>query len=157
MPEVGNKRSFASRDALTGASIALVGLVALVLALDFDADSRMFPAVAAGLLAAVGIVATVLAIVKPSEAPLGTDAHLGYAALAVVAIALWALAFGWGAGFLVPTFLLQVVLLRLAGVERPLYLLGVAAVVTGLAALAFIVLLDVPLPPSRLPGFLGEW
>lgn len=157
MPEVGNKRSFASRDALTGASIAAVGLVALLLALDFDADSRMFPAVAAGLLAVVGILAAVLAVVKPREAPVSSDAHLGYAVLAVIAIALWALAFGWGAGFLIPTFLLQVVLLKLAGVKRPLYLLGVAAIVTGLAALAFIGLLDVPMPPSRLPGFLGEW
>jgi hypothetical protein len=157
LPEVGKKRSFASRDALTGASIALVGLVALVLALDFDSDSRMFPAVAAGLLAVVGILAAVLAIVKPREAPVSADADLSYAALAVAAIALWALAFGWGAGFLIPTFLLQVVLLKLAGVQRPLYLLGVAAIVTGLAALAFVVLLDVPLPLSRMPGFLGDW
>ena len=157
MPEVGKKHSFASRDALTGASIAVVGIVALVLALDFDSDSRMFPAVAAGLLAVVGILAAVLAIVNPREATVSTDAHLRYAALAVFAIALWALAFGWGAGFLIPTFVLQIVLLRLAGVGRPLYLLGVAAIVTVLAALAFIVLLDVPLPPSRLPGFLGDW
>lgn len=157
MPAVDKKRSFASRDALTGASIALVGLVALALALDFDADSRLFPAAAAGLLAVVGLLAAVLAIVRPREAPVARDAHLGYAAFAVVAIALWALAFGRGAGFLIPTFVLQVVLLKLAGVRRPLYLIGVAAIVTGLAALAFIVLLDVPLPPTRLPGFPGDW
>ena len=157
MPEVGKKRSFVSPDALTGVSIAAVGLVGSILALDFDADSRMFPAVAAGLLAVVGVLAAVFATIKPRERLVSTDAHLGYPALAVVAIALWALAFGWGAGFLIPTFVLQVVLLKLAGVQRPLYLLGVAAVVTGLAALAFIVLLDVPLPPSRLPGFLGDW
>ena len=157
MPEVGKKRSLASRDALAGASIAVVGLTALVLALDFDPESRLFPAVTAGLLALIGIVAGVLAVARPREQALSTDDHLGYPALAAVAIALWALAFGGGAGFLIPTFLLQLVLLRLGGVRRLPYLLGVAAIVTGLAWLTFIVLLDVPLPPSRLPGFLGEW
>ena len=155
MPEVGNKRSFASRDALTGASIAAVGLVALLRALDFDADSRMFPAVAAGLLAVVGILAAVLAIVKPREAHVSSDAHLGYAVLAVTALALWALAFGWGAGCLIPTVLLRVVLLKLAAGQPPLAPLRLAALDPGLAALPVLGLLADPMPPSRLPGCLG--
>lgn len=157
MPEVEKQRSRPRGDVLAGATLAAVGLIALVVSLDFDAESRVFPAVTAGLLALVGLAMAVLAVVRPGGRVAEARRHLGYAALAVVAIGLWALAFGSGTGFVLPTFALQLALLRLTGVRRPAYLLGVAALVTGLAWLAFIVLLDVPMPPPLVPGVLGEW
>lgn len=156
MPEAEKKRPIARGDLLTGGVIALAGLLALLLALDFDAASRMFPAVTAASLLFAGLGTVAMAIARPGR--FRTDIHgVGSAALACLAIAVWAAAFAGGAGFVIPTFLLQIVLLRLTGVRRRGYLLAVAAFVTGLAYLGFIVLLDVPLPPSRLPGIFAEF
>lgn len=156
MPEAEKKRPIARGDLLTGGVIALAGLLALLLALDFDVASRAFPAVISALLALAGFAVVGMAVAKPRE--MATDLHgIGSAGLACLAIAVWATAFAGGAGFIVPTFLLQIALLLLTGVRRRGYLLAVAAFVTGLAYLGFIVLLDVPLPPSRLPGIFAEF
>ena len=142
---------------MTGGVIALAGLLALLLALDFDVASRAFPAVISALLALAGFAVVGMAVAKPRE--MATDLHgIGSAGLACLAAGEEhrAQAAG-GAGFIVPTFLLQIALLLLTGVRRRGYLLAVAAFVTGLAYLGFIVLLDVPLPPSRLPGIFAEF
>jgi cytochrome bd-type quinol oxidase subunit 2 len=157
LQEVVKQRALYRGEVMAGAMLAGVGLVALWLALDFDAESRMFPAVTAGLLTIVGVATAALAIIRPRAEAKETRRHLGYAALASAAIGLWALAFGGGAGFVMPTLLLQLALLRLTGVRRPAYMLAVAALVTGLAWLAFIVLLQVPMPPPLVPGIVGEW
>jgi hypothetical protein len=69
-------------------------------------------------------------------------------------IAAWAAAFSGGAGFVLPTFLMQVGLLWMAGLRRPAYIAGIAVLVTTLAYLLFVVLLDIPLPQSLLPSVL---
>ena len=153
MPEPGNKRPIVRNDVVTGGVLAAVGLLATFQALGFDAESRLFPAITSGLLAAVGIAIVILAIYRPDKTV--RVAHgAGTTPMACVVIACWAIALGGGAGFLLPTFFMQAFLLRLAGIRRLPVLVGVAALVALLAYLMFVVLLDIPMPASRLPAML---
>lgn len=151
MSDSSTRRHSASVDIVTGVVLTLAGLTASYAALDFDAESRLFPALAAGLLALTGVAILVLGVVHPGD-PRRVAHSLGLAALAVTAIGGWAGLFAAGLGFVLPTFLLQFALLWLAGERRVLFSLAVAAIVTGLAYLAFAVVLDVPMPPSVWPA-----
>ncbi len=147
------RRNVARVDIVTGIVLAIAGSAALLAALDFDAESRMFPALASALLALAGVAIVGLGVLRPGVSK--RVAHsVGLATLACLAIGGWAGAFAAGLGFVGPTFVLQLLLLLLAGERRILPLLAVATVVTGLAWLAFVVVLDVPMPPSVLPPFL---
>lgn len=153
MPEPEKKRSVSRNDVITGGILVAVSLLATIQALDFDSTSRMFPAVTSGLLAIVGFAILILAVTRPVKT--ARVAHgAGTAALACVVIAFWAIAFSSGAGFIFPTFIMQLFLLRLTGLRRMPALIGIAALVTTVAYLMFVNLLDVPLPPSRLPAML---
>ncbi|MEM9209132.1 MAG: tripartite tricarboxylate transporter TctB family protein [Pseudomonadota bacterium] len=153
MSASGSRRHLSRVDIVAGAALAIVGSAALVAALGFDAESRLFPALASGCLALAGLATLGLGVSRPGES--GTVVgRLGVAALAVFSIGVWAGLFGAGLGFVLPTFLLQIALLSLAGVRRLPFLLAVAAAVTGLAYVAFVVVLDVPLPASILPAAL---
>ncbi len=148
-----NGRSVNADDIVTGIVLAVAGSAALIGALGFDPESRMFPALAAALLAAAGIATIGLGVLRPGEHR--RIAHsMGLVAMACMAIAAWAGAFSAGLGFTGPTFLLQISLLLLAGERRPLPLLAVATVVTALAWLVFVFVLDIPLPTSVLPSYL---
>ena len=153
MSQQTNQRPVARSELFTGSVIAAVGFLAVYQALGFDAASRMFPAVASGLLALVGAAISVLAIVRPDDT-VKVVRGCRVVVLACVVIAFWAIALNGGAGFVIPTFTMQVFLLRLTGLHRWSMLIGVAALVTTLAYLLFVVLLEVPLPPSRLPPML---
>ena len=156
MPEPEKKRAVSRNDVITGWILVAVGLLAVIQALDFDSASRMFPAATSGLLAIVGLAIAILAVIRPGKT--ARVAHgAAAAALACVVIAFWAIALSWGAGFVIPTFIMQVFLLRLTGLRRMPALIGIAALVTTFAYLMFVVLLDVPLPSSRLPAMLQEF
>ena len=151
MTEQNKKRLVSGRDFLTGSIMLIVGLLACFEARSFDEASRLFPAVTAALLAAAGFFVALLAIVRPvvrEPQPHSIDTPL----LAALTIAVWAAAVNHGAGFIAPTFLMQLALFRIAGIRDGKILVSVAALVAGLAYLLFVVLLNVPLPPSLWPS-----
>lgn len=113
----------------------------------------MFPLVIAILLAVTGTAIAIHAVLKPhyDEA---SQRKFGSVIIAALIVAVWAVAFSSGAGFVLPTFAMQAALIWLTGLRRPIHVFGIAALITALAYLLFVSLLDVPLPPSLLPGAL---
>lgn len=154
MPKPTSNAQVSLVSVMTGALLGMVGLAAVWLAQNFDDESRSFPLVVASLLAISGLAILVQSLIVKVRLPNSLSGTTSVAT-ALVAIAAWAGAFGAGAGFLLPTFFLQCVLLRLAGMRRAVVILGTAALITVLARLLFINLLDVPMPVSSLPFLLG--
>jgi len=146
-------RSIQKRDTIAGVLLFLIGLLASLQALEFDAASRMFPLSVAGLLAASGLGIAVGSLCRPAH-PEGPAQTMTGVILAALIIAAWALALSHGGGFLIPTFVMQVLLLRVSGIRRPAYRVGIAVLVATFAYLLFVVLLKIPLPPSRLSAVL---
>lgn len=153
MSNLNNKSKIDGRDVSAGALLLLTGVVAAYVALDFDTESRMFPLVIAILLAVTGTAIAIHAVLKPhyDEA---SQRKFGSVIIAALIVAVWAVAFSSGAGFVLPTFAMQAALIWLTGLRRPIHVFGIAALITALAYLLFVSLLDVPLPPSLLPGAL---
>lgn len=153
MSNPGNNKRIDRRDVSAGAVLLVAGGLAAYIAVDFDDESRMFPLVVALLLAITGAAIAIHAILKPisSAAP---QHKIGSVILAALIVTAWAIAFSAGAGFILPTFAMQAALIWLSGIRQPLYVAGIAALITVLAYLLFVSLLDVPLPPSFLPGAL---
>lgn len=144
------------RGITAGLLLAISAGVAAFHALSFDADSRMFPLTVATLLAMTGAGIILKAAFSQSVGFVVT-ASIRPAVVAAAIIAVWAAAFSAGAGFVLPTFLMQAALLYLAGLRRPTYIAGTALLVTVIAYLLFVALLDIPLPPSRLPPVFQDF
>ena len=153
MSDSKQKTKIEVRDVTTGALLFLVGAAAALQARQFDSESQLFPLVIASLLALTGIVIATHSVLKPVALP-GLAPKNGSVMLAVIIVAAWAAAFAGGAGFVLPTLAMQASLLWLGGLRRPAYIAGLAMLITALAYLLFVVLLDIPLPPSLLPGAL---
>ena len=113
----------------------------------------MFPMVVALLLALTGTAIAIHAVLKPNYDE-ASQHKFGSVIVAALIVAAWAVAFSGGAGFVLPTFAMQVALIWLTGLRRPVHVVLIAALITALAYLLFVRLLDVPLPPSLLPGVL---
>ena len=137
-------------DVWIGAVVCGVGLWAAWQAGDFDENSRTYPIILAGLLAALGICVSVMGFLKTAP-PIAMAAAMGVALPGGVVIAAWAAALGVGLGFLLPTLVMQVALLWLGGVRGGLRILSYAVLITAVAYGLFGVALDVPLPDSRVP------
>lgn len=153
MSESSQKAGIEARELIAGALLFLAGGTGAFQALEFDSESRMFPLFVAVLLGLTGVAIVGHAILKPAKTG-ERGSKFGGVVLAALLIAAWAMAFAGGAGFVLPTFALQASLLWLTGLRRPVYIAIVAALVTALAYLLFVVLLDIPLPPTRLPAAL---
>ena len=153
MSNHNNKTRIDRRDVAAGALLLITGVVAAYLAIDFDAESRMFPMVVALLLALTGTAIAIHAVLKPNYDK-ASQHKFGSVIVAALIVAVWAVAFSGGAGFVLPTFAMQVALIWLTGLRRPVHVVLIAALITALAFLLFVSLLDVPLPPSLLPGVL---
>lgn len=153
MSKLNNKSKIDGRDVSAGALLLLTGVVAAYVALDFDTESRMFPLVIAILLAVTGTAIAIHAVLKPHYDKT-SQRKFGSVIIATLIVAAWAVAFSSGAGFVLPTFAMQAALIWLTGLRRPIHVVGIAALITALAYLLFVSLLDVPLPPSLLPGAL---
>lgn len=150
-------KQIADRRGITaGILLVIAGGAAAFHALTFDADSRMFPLTVAALLAVTGAGIIVNAAGK-RESSVNLTSSTWPAVVAAAIIAVWAAAFAGGAGFILPTFLMQSALLYLAGLRRPVYIAGTAALVTTSAYLLFVVLLDIPMPPSLLPAVFQDF
>ncbi|MBT5218577.1 MAG: hypothetical protein HOM16_03710, partial [Woeseia sp.] len=74
--------------------------------------------------------------------------------LAAAIVTAWAAAFSGGMGFVLPTFVMQASLLWITGVRRPAHIAFIAVLVTALAYMLFVKLLDIPMPTSLLPNAL---
>lgn len=140
-------------DVWIGALLCGFGLWAAWEAQGFDARSATYPTILAGLLALSGAGIAVVGLLK-SKRDLPMADALRAALPAAAVIAAWAAALGFGLGFLLPTLLMQVALLWLGGVRGGLRVLGYALLITAVAYGLFGLLLDVPLPDSRIPGLL---
>lgn len=136
--------------------LLVTGVVAAYFAVDFDTESRMFPLVVAILLVVTGAAIAIHSVLKPNDDE-ASQHKLGSVIVAALIVAAWAVAFSGGAGFVLPTFAMQVALIWLTGLRRPIHVVGIAALITALAYLLFVSLLDVPLPPSLLPGALESF
>ena len=156
MSKPPSRRALNSGELLTGALLLVLGVAAALEARGFDEASRTFPLITAALLAIAGCGIAGHGLVRAAG-----SAGSGHAAgsginvfVAVIILVLWALAFVGGAGFVLPTLLMQAVLLGSCGIRRPGMVAGFSIAITTLAYLLFVVLLDIPLPDSRLPAAL---
>ena len=153
MSDSKQKARIEARDLVAGTLLTLTGAASALQALQFDSESQMFPLVIASLLAVTGTAIAIHSIIKPTSGE-GLVLKISPVWLAALIVAAWAAAFAGGAGFVLPTFVMQVSLLWLTGIRRPVYVVGIATLVTALAYLLFVGLLDIPLPLSLLPGAL---
>lgn len=151
-----SKTTADTRGITAGILLVIAGGAAAFHALTFDADSRMFPLTVATLLAVTGAGIIVnAAINRASSIMLASNTWPAVVAAAIIAV--WAAAFSGGAGFMLPTSMMQAALLYLAGLRRPVYIAGTAVLVTTSAYLLFVVLLDIPMPPSLLPAVFQDF
>jgi len=148
-----HKAKIDTREVAAGLLLLVTGGAAALQAYSFDDESRMFPLVVAILLAMTGVAIAIHSIVKPTFREPVIRKISGVVLVALI-VAAWAAAFAGGAGFVLPTFAMQVALIWLTGIRRPVYIVGIAALVTALAYLLFVGLLDIPMPQSFLPGVL---
>jgi hypothetical protein len=155
-PVSGEKPKVDMPGLVTGGLLMLIGVVAALQSRQFDSESQMFPLVIASLLAVAGAAIAIHAITKPvaAESLIRKNSSV---VLAVFIFAAWAAAFAGGAGFIMPTIAMQASLLWLGGLRRPTQIVGLAILITALAYLLFVVLLEIPLPPSALPGAWQEF
>lgn len=153
MSNLNNKTKIDGRDVSAGVLLLVTGVIAATVAVDFDDESRMFPLIIGILLAATGAAIAIHAVLKPNSVEASQHKFRSVIVAALI-VAAWAVAFSGGAGFVLPTFAMQAALIWLTGVRRPVHVVGTAALITALAYLLFVSLLDVPLPPSLLPGAL---
>ena len=156
MPDSNQNARVDPRDVAAGVLLTVIGAKAALQARAFDDESRMFPLFVAILLAFTGIAIAAHAVLRPAINR-GAVQNVRSAVLAALILAAWAVAFAGGAGFVIPTFLTQAALLWLGGFRRPMIVIGVAAIVTLLAYVLFVALLDIPMPPSLLPAALQEF
>ena len=140
---------------VAGPLLLVIGIAAAWMASGFDAESRAFPFALGTLLGLAG-GGILLQALLASRRAMRFDGQAQVAA-AVLFLALWALAFNAGLGFVVPTFLLQAGLLWIGGIRRPPRLLALAVSITLVAWGLFVGLLDIPLPPSLLPDALQRF
>ena len=140
-------------DLWAGLVLGGVGLWALWEASSFDERSGTYPTILAALLAVSGFGLAVTSLIKNAE-PIPISGPVFAALPAAGVVALWAVALGLGLGVLLPTLFMQIALMWLGGVRGLLRIVGYAVLITGAAYGLFALVLDVPLPQSRIPGLI---
>ena len=138
-------------DVWVGVSFIVIGGAAAWLASGFDAMSRNYPIALSVALIALGAVL----IAKASRQALETVPFRVSGQVALVTtltLGGWIVALTGGLGYLLPTFAMQIVFALLCGVKGYRKVALIAAVITGVSYLAFIIGLGV-----RLPAPLTSW
>jgi hypothetical protein len=143
--DISRPSALARSDLWVGAALFVIGLYACWEASGFDDDSRSYPMILGGLLAAAGLAVALTGLLKADKA-LCLAGPLRVALPAAVVVALWATALGAGGGFVLPTLLMQIALLWLGGVRGPLRIAVYSALITAAAYTLFALVLDVRLP-----------
>lgn len=149
----GNPSVRPHSDVWVGLSLVAIGGYAAWLASGFDALSRTYPIALSVALVALGA----LLVAKGARQRLETVPFRisGHAALvATLTLAVWIVALSAGLGYLLPTFAMQLVFLLLCGVSGYRKITLIAATITIVSYLAFIVGLGVRLPATITPWIL---
>lgn len=149
----GNPSFRPHSDVWLGLSLIGIGGYAAWLASGFDALSRTYPVVLSVSLIALGA----LLIAQGARRRLETVSFMvsGHAALvATLTLVAWIVALTAGLGYLLPTFAMQLVFMLLCGVRGLRKSTLIAAAITGISYLAFIVGLGVRLPTTITPWLL---
>jgi len=153
LPDSNYKAKFDFRSAVTGLLLTLIGSLAAYRALSFDGESQFFPLAVAAALAVTGAAILVYSFFIQKAEILFAEKYTAVL-LAAAIVAAWAAAFSGGMGFVLPTFVMQVSLLWVTGLRRPTHIVFTAVLVTTLAYVLFVKLLDIPMPISLLPDAL---
>jgi hypothetical protein len=153
LPDLIKKSKFDFRSSVTGALLTVVGGLASFRALSFDGESRFFPLAVALALAVTGTAILVHALLTQRAVASSAEKYTAVL-LAAAIVTAWATAFSGGMGFVLPTFVMQASLLWITGVRRPVHIAFIAVLVTALAYMLFVKLLDIPMPASLLPNAL---
>lgn len=151
----GNKKHAISThsDTWTGLVLLALGLTAAWLANDFDDASRPYPL-------ALSIIMAILGIIIIARVFLDKGKHTSFALPSKVAasagtiIILWILAITNGFGYLIPTFLMELAFLLVCGFRRLDRAAIVAALISGVSYMVFIIGLGVRLPEPLLSWLL---
>jgi len=143
------KAAFSKTDLWVGSLLFLGGLWASFEASGFDLRSRTYPIVLAALLSVAGLAVACNAILS-RQAPPTMPAPFSVVLGAAFTFGIWAFALRMGAGFALPTFVMQVALLRLSGVQRWPHVLFHAVLITAIAYVLFAFLLGIRFPGSFL-------
>lgn len=138
-------------DAWVGMVLAVAGGAAGWMASGFDAMSRTYPMVLSLLLAGCGLI-LVFNVFRHKSENVSLVIPVQVTTLSAVIIGLWIVALSNGFGYLLPTFCMQFVFLRLCNIRSPRKIALFAALISGVSYLAFIVGLGVPLPET-----LASW
>jgi hypothetical protein len=143
------KAAFSQADLWVGSLLFLGGLWACFEASGFDLRSRTYPIVLAVLLSVAGLAIACSAILS-RQAPPTMLAPFSMVLGAAFIFGFWAFALRMGAGFALPTFAMQVALLRMSGIQRWSHVLFYALVITAIAYVLFALLLGIRFPSSFL-------
>ncbi|WP_323035511.1 tripartite tricarboxylate transporter TctB family protein [Pararhodobacter sp.] len=149
----GNPTFRPHSDVWVGVSLMAIGGYGAWLASGFDALSRTYPIALSVSLIVLGA----LLVAKGARQRLETVPFKisGQAALfATLTLAAWIIALTSGLGYLLPTFVMQLVFLLLCGVSGYRKIILIAATITAVSYLAFIVGLGVRLPATLMPWIL---
>ncbi len=141
---------------MTGFLLAVAGGLASLRALSFDGESQSFPMAVAAALAVTGAAILVHSLLTQRAVASSAEKYTAVL-LAAVVVAVWAAAFSGGLGFVLPTFFMQASLLWITGLRRPAHIAFTAVLVTVLAYVLFVKLLDIPMPASLLPDALQDF
>jgi len=151
----GNKKQaiYAHSDTWTGLVLLALGLTAAWLAYDFDDASRPYPLALSIIMVILGliIIARVF-LVKTKHASFTLPSKV--VASAGTIIFLWILAITHGLGYIIPTFLMQLAFLLVCGFRSINKAAIVAALISGVSYMIFIVALGVRLPEPLLSWLL---
>ncbi|MDP2779713.1 tripartite tricarboxylate transporter TctB family protein [Devosia sp.] len=147
----GNLFVRAHSDLWVGLTFIALGCVGAWFASGFDTLSRSYPTVLSVSLVALGGTLIVKAShQEPDSVPFRVSAHAAF--VATLTLVAWIAALTAGLGYLLPTFAMQVVFLLICGVRDYRKLGLIAAAITIVSYLAFIVGLGI-----RLPAAISPW
>jgi len=132
-----------------GLILFVFGLAAAWLANDFDDQSRSYPFALSIIMASFGFIIFIRVFFK-KEKSISFVLPSKVTASAGAIIILWILAITHGFGYLIPTFLMELAFLFVCGFNRSIKAILVAAFISGISYLIFIVSLEVRLPEPLL-------
>ena len=143
-------------DFWVGQFLIVVGLFSWIMANSFDARSQAVPLIISRLLVAVGFIIIIRAVTRcPSKK---VDFHnLKTIIPIVLIITSWGVALSLGAGFVIPTFIMQCTILWIAGICNLRRLIPYAFSITAGGYVLFALILNIRFPSSIFsyiaPGF----
>lgn len=138
-------------DLAAGSALLFLGAGAGGLASGFDAISRTYPLVLGVLLASLGGVLIVQSLIAGAWRTNRSRAFTHAVPSACAIVAAWVACLAGGLGFVLPTFAMQWLLMRLGGVGGPVRAAIYAALVSAAGYTLFAVALGVRLPATLVP------